>query len=252
MSKTTFDFSNTQAAKESNYLRPGVHKVKVSKVEAGAFDKSDVPYLAFTFEDQSGTQLTEKFVLKTKDPNSKTNPLARLQYLHEAWSGKLLDKAFKSVEEMEAYFTKVFVSSKAGARLLIVGGEINGKIVYGRVPYTGFLVTNDELEIGEFEEGSDEWKKYVKKSTRTTEATGKKGGLLNDDEDADDDDDLPFGDADDEDEDKEEKKSDKKADKKAPAKTDKNDKKSTKPAPKKAAKEEDADDEDDADEDSPW
>jgi hypothetical protein len=250
-----FDFSKTDAAKESNYMRPGVHRVKIADVKAGEFPQSKLPYLGITFENAEGVKIEEKFVLKAKDPDSKSNPLSRLQYLHEAWSGKLLDKAFKSIAEMEAYFKKVFVNAKAGTRNLIVGGEINGKVVYGRLPFTGFLVADGEIDLGEFEEGSDEWKKYVKKSTRTTEASGKKGGLLNDaDDDDDDTDDLPF-DEDDNDDDVQEEapKNTKKAgaakDSKPAAKAAGSKGSSATKAPKK--KEEEAADDDDAD-DMPW
>lgn len=210
---SSYDFSKTESAKPGNYMKPGVHPVKISEVEEGEFEDSQIPYVAVTFQAEDGNQLVEKFVLKTKDPNSKTNPLARLQYLHEAWTGKLLAKAFKSVEEIVEYFKKVFVNPKAGTRNLLVGGEINGSVTYGRVPYTGFIVPEDaDIEVGEFEEGDENWKKYVKKSTRVTEAAGKKGGLLND---TDDDNDLPFGGKD------EKKKTGKASTKKDEAKTSK-------------------------------
>ena len=172
-----FDFKSTEAAQETSYLKPGVYSVKVTEVKAGEFPQKKSPYLGVTFTTDEGLTIQEKFPLSEK-------ALPRLQYFHEAWTGKKLDKVFKSVAEVEAYFTKTFVNPKAGTRNLVVGGEVNGKVVYGNLPYTGFIAGDDsDLELGEFTEGDENWKKYVKKSNRTSESSGKGNGILNDDED---------------------------------------------------------------------
>lgn len=172
-----FDFQSTEAAQETSYLKPGVYAVKITEVKAGEFPQKKSPYLGVTFTTAEGLSITEKFPLSEK-------ALGRLQYLHEAWTNKKLDKVFKSVEEVETYFAKTFVNKKAGARNLVVGGEINGKVTYGSIPYTGFIAGDDsDLELGEFEEGGDNWKKYVRKSNRPTETTGRTSGILNNDDD---------------------------------------------------------------------
>lgn len=187
----SFNFKGVESAKSGNYLKPGYYRARVSKVENGEFEQSGIPYLAVTFQTQDGLEITEKFILKTKDPKSKFNPLSRLQYLHEAWIGSEIDADFKNIDQLTEFFNKALVGKKAGAKTIVVGGEVNGKVTYGRIPLTDFVIT-DEVDLGEFEEGSEDWKQFVKKSTRTTEASGKKGGLLNS---ADDDD---FGSDDDE------------------------------------------------------
>lgn len=189
----SFNFKGVESAKAGNYLKPGYYRTRVSEVEAGEFEQSGIPYMAVTFQTQDGLSITEKFTLKTKDPKSKFNPLSRLQYLHEAWLGTELDADFKSVEAVAEYFKKALVNKKAGVKTIVVGGEINGKVTYGRIPLTDFVI-NEDVELGAFDEDSEEWKQFVKKSTRTTEATGKKGGLLNS---ADDDDDFGGDDDDD-------------------------------------------------------
>jgi hypothetical protein len=193
----SFNFKGVESAKANSYLKPGYYRVRVSEVVSGEFD-SGIPYLAVTFTTQDKLSITEKFVLKVKDPNSKFNPLSRLVYLHEAWLGSEIDAEFKSVEAVAAFFKKALVSKAAGPKTLVVGGEINGKITYGRIPLTDFIVDGD-VDLGPFEEDSEEWKQFVKKSTRTTEASGKKGGLLNSDDDDDfgeDDDDADDADED--------------------------------------------------------
>lgn len=196
-----FDFTKTEAAAEISFLKPGVYAMKISEVKLGTFSKGS-PYLGFTFETEQGLKLEEKMGYSSE--KAKEVFMSRLQYLHEAWSGKKLDKVFKSIEEIEAYFKKVFVSPKAGTRNIIIGGEVLGTKIYGSLPFTNFIVPDDsDLELGEFTEGDDNWKKYVKKSNRTTEASGKKGGILNEDADdspgsdgkddaADDTDDVPW------------------------------------------------------------
>jgi len=179
----SFNFKGVEAAKAGSYLKPGYYRTRVSEVESGEFD-SGIPYMAVTFSTQDGLSITEKFTLKTKDPKSKFNPLSRLQYLHEAWLGTELDADFKSVESVAEYFKKALVSKKAGAKTIVVGGEINGKVTYGRIPLTDFVI-EEQVDLGAFEQGSEEWKQFVKLSTRTTEASGKKGGLLNSTDDDD-------------------------------------------------------------------
>lgn len=176
MAKQTFDFSNAEAAKEVSYLKPGVYSMKITEVKLDKFPKGS-PFLGITFETVDGLKLTEKMGFSTEKALEVF--ISRLQYLHEAWTGKKLDKVLKSVEEVEAYFKKTFVNPKAGTRLIVVGGEVNGKNVYATLPFTNFITT--ELEEGEFTEGDENWKKYVKASNRKSEASGKKNGVLNED-----------------------------------------------------------------------
>jgi hypothetical protein len=178
-----FDFKNTEAAKENSFLKPGVYTMKIKEVKLDKFPKGK-PFLGFTFETETGLTLVEKMGFDPSDPKAKQNEifLSRLQYLHEAWTNKKLDKVFKKPEEVESYFTKSFVNPKAGTRNIIVGGEINGKNTYAALPFTAFIVGDDStLEVGEFAENDENWKKYVKKSNKTTAASGKGNGILNED-----------------------------------------------------------------------
>jgi hypothetical protein len=180
----TFNFSGVEAAKAGNYLKPGYYRVRITDVKEGSFEKSGIPYTEITFQTKEGLAISEKFVLKSKEPNAKFNPLSRLVYLHETWLGEKVDADFKTPGDVAKYFKKVMVGKEAGVKTIVVGGEQSGKIVYGRIPLTEFvIIKTDDIILGAFEEGSEEWKQYVKKSTRTTEATGKKGGLLNADDD---------------------------------------------------------------------
>lgn len=172
-----FNFKETESAKESSYLKPGVYTVKITKGEFGTSKTNSTPYVALTFSTETGLALTENFMITEKS-------ISRLQYLHENWANKKLDKVFKSAQEVAEYFIKLFTNPKSPAKKIIVGGEINGKVTYASLPYTGFIVgATSDLEEGEFEEGDDNWNKYTKKSNRVTEATGKKNGLLNEDDD---------------------------------------------------------------------
>lgn len=172
----SFDFKNAEAAKEVSYLKPGVYSMKITEVKLDKFPKGS-PFLGITFETVDGLKLTEKMGFSTEKALEVF--ISRLQYLHEAWTGKKLDKVLKSVEEVETYFKKTFVNPKAGTRNIIVGGEVNGKNVYATLPFTNFITT--DLDEGEFTEGDELWKKYVKTSNFKSEASGKKNGILNED-----------------------------------------------------------------------
>jgi hypothetical protein len=179
MSKTTFNFGNAEAAAELEFLKPGVYAMKISEVKLGVFPQKKTGYLGITFTNEDGQSYTEK--LSYASEKAVEVFMSRLQYLHEAWTNKKLDKVFKSIEEVESYFGKAFVNPKAGTRNVIIGGETNGKVTYASLPFTNFIVPKDsDLELGEFEEGDANWKKYVKVSDRKSEASGKKNGILND------------------------------------------------------------------------
>lgn len=168
-----FKFSKVEAATESAYLKPGVYKCKVSEVKLGSSKTKGTPSLDVTFTTENDLSITENFYLSE-------GALGRIQYLYQAWAGKKLDKDFESAEEVAAFFKKTF-TSKAPAKLLIVGGEIDGTKVYARLPFTNFVT--DDLEEGEFEEGDENYKKHVKVKNVQTAATGKKNGILNDSDD---------------------------------------------------------------------
>lgn len=177
-----FNFGAVEAAKENNFLKPGVYSMKVSEVKLDKFPKGKT-YLGITLSTEDGLTLTDKLGFDWADESAKQNQvfISRMQYLHEAWVGKKCEKTFKKPEEIEEYYRKTFVNPKAGVRNIIVGGEVSqdGK-TYAALPFTKFIVEKgDKIELGEFEEGDDNWKKYVKKTSRTSEASGKKGGILN-------------------------------------------------------------------------
>jgi adenylate cyclase class IV len=170
-----FDFSKTEAAKSSTFLKPGVYRLKPTKVTLGAFPKG-TKYLEVTFETEDEVEFSEKFSLTDK-------AIGRLQYLHEAFFAKKCEKAFKSEDEVAAYFKKA-LTTKSIVKNVILGGEISGNNVYASLPYTNFVDTDEALDLGEFEEDGEEWKKYVKKrTTNTSEVAGKDNGILNDDDD---------------------------------------------------------------------
>jgi hypothetical protein len=174
----SFNFKETESAKGMNFMTPGVYALKPTKVELGKFPKG-TSFLAVTFTSEDDQEYTEKFVLSEK-------ALPRLQYLHEGFFGKKCEKNFSSEKEVETYFRKA-LTGKEFIRNIIVGGEISKGNVYAVLPYTNFIVEEGDLELGEFEEGDENWKKYVKKRTNNVDSSdNQENGLLNDDDDADD------------------------------------------------------------------
>ena len=177
----SFDFTSVEAAAELSYLKPGVYEMKITDVKLGKYEQKGTPYLGIEFTTvEDGLKFTEKMTYSSEEATKVF--MSRLQYLHEAWSGAKLNKVFKSIDEIEAYFKKAFVNPKAGKRRILIGGEQNGNKVYARLPFTNFIVGEDsDLENGEFEEGSPLYKQYVVASKLKSSAAGKKNGILNDD-----------------------------------------------------------------------
>jgi hypothetical protein len=161
MNMSTFDFSKVEVAKSSQYVRPGMWKMSVTDVELVTPENKN-PCLNITFSKSDGASFRDRFFITPK-------ALSRLQYLHEAWFGKKLEKAFTSVEQLGEYFKKA-LTTKSKEMPMIVGGEENAEgRVYARLPFTGFVVTNEDLfEEGEFEKGTARYNEVVKRSEMTT------------------------------------------------------------------------------------
>jgi hypothetical protein len=158
-----FDFSKVETAKSGQYLRPGMYRLTPTTVELEQPDNAN-PRLNVTFTHKDGSSLRERFIITPK-------ALSRLQYLHEAWFGKKLEKAFSSVDQIGEYFKKALLT-KAKEMPMIVGGELadNGR-VYARLPFTGFVVLREDLfEEGAFEEGTARYNEVVKARNGNTPA----------------------------------------------------------------------------------
>lgn len=190
MTEELFDFSQVAPATSSGYLEPGMYTVTPTEVKLEKPSGKN-PYLSVTFSTKGGNIVRENFYLTPK-------AMGRLQYLHEAWFSRKLEKAFKTVDEIAAYFNKALLHKSAGYKSVIVGGTIsnNGK-VYGNLPYTNFLVPEGvAFEEGAFDVDSANYKNYVKKSNLTNAATMSDDSILPDadvSEISEDEDDAPWG-----------------------------------------------------------
>jgi hypothetical protein len=150
------DFGKVDAATESAYLAPGMYRLKVDidglKVVA---PDGKTAYLSVKFVDQNGNGVNEKFFLTAK-------AMPRLQYLHEAWFSKKLDKTFTSFVQVGEYFAYA-LAQKPITKPMVVGGKVtpDGKFFSG-LPYSGFVIVDEkDFEEGAFEKGSDQYNKVV-------------------------------------------------------------------------------------------
>jgi hypothetical protein len=152
----TIDFGSVDAATMPEFLEPGMYRLKVDKDNCKLVSvDGKTPYLSVKFVSEKGGSVVEKFFLTAK-------ALPRLQYLHEAWFSKRLDKAFKSMIEVGTYFVAA-LTSKIVTRPMVTGGKLtaDGKF-YSGLPYTGFVVTDESLfEEGPFDRDSIRYKNAV-------------------------------------------------------------------------------------------
>lgn len=153
----TIDFGNVDAASESKFLEPGMYRLKVDPENTTLVSQDNkTPYLSVRFYSEKDGAVNEKFFLTAK-------ALPRLQYLHETWFNKKLDKKFTSFLQVGEYF-KAALTAKIVTRPMVVGGKItpDGKF-YSGLPYTGFVVIEEALfEEGPFDKDSDQYKRVVK------------------------------------------------------------------------------------------
>lgn len=157
MNEEVIDFGRVDAAAETTYLEPGMYRLKVDKDRTNLVaPEGKTPYLSVKFVNENGAGINEKFFLTAK-------AMPRLQYLHETWFNKKLDKTFTSFIAVGEYF-KAALTSKIVTRPMVVGGKItpDGKFFSG-LPYTGFVILEEALfEEGAFDKDSEQYKRVVK------------------------------------------------------------------------------------------
>ena len=156
MNNEVIDFAQIDSATQASFIEPGMWRLKIDapSVTVETPDKK-TPFLKVKFLHENGGSLTEKFYLTPK-------VMPRFQYLHEAWFSKKLDKKFTSMLEVGQYFAKA-LTSKIVTRPMITGGKITVKgDFYSGLPYTGFIVADEnQFEEGPFEKDSVRYKNVV-------------------------------------------------------------------------------------------
>lgn len=169
----TIDFDKVNAAQSPEFLEPGMYRLKVDKEGTKVVTPDGkTPYLNVKFVSEKGAFINEKFFLTAK-------ALPRLQYLHEAWTSKRLDRSFKSMLEVGAYF-QAFLTAKIVTRPMITGGKltVDGKF-YSGLPYTGFVVADEALfEEGAFDKDSARYKNVVQLEKANPTAAGTNAAIL--------------------------------------------------------------------------
>ena len=155
----SINFSQIPVAQAASYLEPGMYRLKVDpdpKATKVVKQQGKTTYLAVKFVSDNGGSVTEKFFITAK-------ALPRLQYLHEAWFNKKLDKQFATYDEVAEYFQKALTIKPEVSRPMITGGKVttDGKF-FSSLPYTGFVVADEgNFEEGPFEVDSARYKNVV-------------------------------------------------------------------------------------------
>lgn len=171
---TEFNFSGVESPQSGTegkkYLTPGMFMLTAISAEFKEVGKNGTPMMIVTFQCSSkNPELNNKMCRGKFWLTNKEGSLARLVYFHKAFFGKTITKVFKSPEEIVDYFDKVF-KSEPGQKVkkpVLVGGEITNNQVYTDLPYTDYVLPENEFEEGEFEINSSRFKRVIASDTKT-------------------------------------------------------------------------------------
>ena len=136
------NFTGVEESVESKYLAPGIHEVKIVKVEFGESTTKLTPFMKVFFEDAKEGSFNESFYLSS-------GALPRVQHLVSKFTGRKLEG-----EISEQSLTAMLINKKG--RLKIDGEKTfdkNGDIkVYARLGFAGFAqALNDPNKFIEME-----------------------------------------------------------------------------------------------------
>jgi len=170
------DFSQVEAATGGNYFSPGQYFVKPKEVKISDVGKSNPKKALFvTFEHEDGRQHTEKFFLVGEDRKKTLKLLGRLQYLHIVLYNTEVTTAFKDWNDMENYWKSRLLSLLHPLKVIIGGEESSQGTVFTKLPFTDYIHNGQYFEEKEYEPGSPEYRKVVKKE----KVPASNGPLLN-------------------------------------------------------------------------
>lgn len=149
------NFNGVSVAENTPLVRvhPGFRSLFFGKCEAIASTQKGTPGLQFILNDGNGGSFKTDFWLSA-------GALPRLQYLHKALFGGLLEKAM-TPSELADYFNKNINQKKAYG--VIVGGKNVGDKVYCELPYTNFIA-DEGTAFEDRDFTSDEEKRYIRTS----------------------------------------------------------------------------------------
>lgn len=174
MTENTIDFTGVDPAEGNalgggKYLMPGMYWITPVDVTFITSSKKGTPGMEMTFKATSSNPQYDGKLAKAKFWLTAGN-MPRINYLHKAFYGKLIEKKFTSWEELVKYFSAL-INSKAGAAIkkpIVVGGSLSddGTKIYSDLPYTGFLVTENEFEEGHFEPNGELFTRVLSSNTK--------------------------------------------------------------------------------------
>lgn len=165
-----FNFKEVNAAEGSamsndgKYLRPGMYRLNITEAIHNTTGIKGTPYMEISFMSHSSKLEYNEKIGKAKFYLT-SGAIDRVQYLHEAYFGKKLEKTFKDTNEIVTYFDTIF-KSESGKKLkkpFIVGGSLNedGSRIYVDLPYSGYIISEDKFEEQEFEVNSQPFKSVI-------------------------------------------------------------------------------------------
>lgn len=153
----------------SKFLKPGMYWLTPVEATYLTSSKKGTPGMEVTFKCSSKNDAYNEKIAKCKFWLS-ANTMPRINYLHQSFYGKLIEKKFNSWEELVKYFQAIF-ESEQGKKIkkpTVVAGSLSddGTKIYSDMPYSGYLVAEQDFEEGEFAINGELFKSVMTSKTK--------------------------------------------------------------------------------------
>lgn len=173
MTNEMIDFTGVAPAEGNalggKYLKPGMYWLTPTEATYLTSSKKGTPGMEVTFKCTSKNDAYDGKIAKCKFWLTANN-MPRINYLHQSFYGKLIEKKFNSWEELVKYFQAIFESPKGQTikKPTVVAGSLSddGTKLYSDMPYSGYLVAEQDFEEGEFAINGELFKSVMTSKTK--------------------------------------------------------------------------------------
>ena len=171
MGNEGINFNGIGVAESTAYVTPGYRVMYFGKCEAISSTAKGTPGIQFLLNNGEGGTFKADFWLSA-------GALPRIQYLHKAVFGKLLNEVM-TPGELAAYFNKGISPKKPYN--FIIGGKKSGDKTYCELPFTNFIVPDGEgFVAGDFTHEDE--KRYIRASADQSAVNASNAAVIGSDD----------------------------------------------------------------------